>query len=201
MARARKTRRWKRGGILLSLGVLFATSVVLRLGTMEFTFVSPAEASDPDPITSLAGPTAPIRAALDEVNALRDRLATREEELDDRERAVEAAQVLIEQRLAELEAAEIRLEALIQTSDSAAEGDLARLTQVYETMDPAQTAALFMQMDPNFSAGFLTRMAPAASAAVMSELEPATAYSISVVIATRNAAAPTLQPPSTEGAP
>lgn len=195
MARTRKTRRWKRGGVLLSLGLLFAASVVLRLGSMDLTLVSPAEASDPEPITSLAGPTAPIRAALDEVNALRERLATREAELDDRERAMEAAQALIEQRLTELEAAETRLEALIQISDTAAEGDLARLTQVYETMDPAQTAALFTQMDPNFSAGFLTRMTPASSAAVMSELDPATAYAISVVIATRNAAAPTLQAP------
>ncbi len=195
MARAPKPRRLKRGGILLTLGLLFAASVVLRLGTIDLSFVSAAEASDPEPITSLAGPTAPIRAALDEVNALRDRLAAREAELDDRERAVEAAQLLIEQRLADLEAAEIRLETLIQTSDTAAENDLARLTQVYETMDPAQTAALFAQMDPNFSAGFLTRMTPASSAAVMSELEPRTAYAISVIIATRNAAAPTLQAP------
>lgn len=183
------------------MSLIFAASVILRLSAMDFDLISMAEASDPDPITSLAGPTAPIRAALDEVTALRDRLAAREAELDDRERAVEAAQVLVEQRLAELEAAEIRLEALIQTSDSAAEGDLARLTQVYETMDPAHTAALFAQMDPNFSAGFLTRMTPASSAAVMSELDPATAYAISVVIATRNAAAPTLQAPATEGVP
>ncbi len=200
MARVRKSRRWKRGGILISLGMLFAASVVLRLGTMEFTLISTAEASDPEPIASLAGPTAPIRAALDEVTALRDRLAERVAELDAREQAVAAAQLLIEQRLAELEAAETRLQALIQTSDAAAENDLARLTQVYETMDPAQTAALFAQMDPNFSAGFLTRMTPAASADVMSELDPATAYAISVVIATRNAAAPTLDAPAAEAA-
>lgn len=189
----RPLKRLKRGGFLVTLGIVFAISVILRVWTLDLSLVSTAEASDPEPAPSIIGPTAPIRAALDEVTALRDRLAAREAEIDDRERAVEAVQLLIEERLAELEAAEARLEALIQTSDSAAEADLARLTEVYQTMEPEQTAALFSQMDPNFAAGFLTRMTPAASGAVMAELDPAIAYAISVVIATRNAAAPTLE--------
>ncbi|MBF9042654.1 hypothetical protein HKCCE4037_04910 [Rhodobacterales bacterium HKCCE4037] len=167
----------------------------MRVGTLDFEFISSASASDPDPVPMAVGPTSPLRAALDEVNALRERLAAREAELDDRERAVDAAQILLEERLAELQAAEARLEGLIQISDTAAEGDLARLTEVYETMGPDQTAALFSQMDPNFAAGFLTRMSPAASAAIMAELDPAYAYAISVVIATRNAGAPTLNEP------
>ncbi|MBY4894056.1 hypothetical protein KUL25_14955 [Rhodobacteraceae bacterium N5(2021)] len=177
------------------MGLLFAASIVLRLGTLDLSLVSTAEASDPEPHASAVGPTAPIRAALDEVTALRDRLAEREAAVEDRERAIEAAQLLIEERLAVLEAAELRLQALIQTSDSAAEADLARLTEVYQTMEADQTAALFAQMDPNFAAGFLTRMTPAASGAIMAELDPAIAYAISVVIATRNAGAPTLHEP------
>lgn len=180
----------------MTLGIVFAASVALRVGTLDMSLVSTAEASDPDPVSSVVGPTAPIRAALDEVTALRDRLAIREAEIDDRERAVEAVQLLIEERLATLEAAEIRLQALIQTSDSAAEADLARLTEVYQTMEADQAAALFAQMDPNFAAGFLTRMSPAASGAVMAELDPTIAYAISVVIATRNAAAPTREEPA-----
>lgn len=191
--KTRKPSRLKRSGLLVTLGLVFAASVALRVGTLDFSLVSTAEASDPDPMSSAIGPTAPIRAALDEVTALRDRLAAREAEIDDRERAVEAVQVLIEERLVALEAAEMRLDALIRTSDSAAEADLARLTEVYQTMEPDQTAALFAQMDPNFAAGFLTRMTPAASGAVMAELDPRIAYAISVVIATRNAAAPTLR--------
>ncbi len=200
MARLKKSRRIKRGSVLLTLGFLFAASVALRLGTMELEFVSPASASDPEPVSSVLGPASPLRAAMDEVAMLRERLAAREAELDDRERAIEVAQVLIEDRLAELEAAEERLSNLIQVSDTAAEGDLNRLTEVYETMGSEQTAALFAQMDPNFAAGFLTRMSPAASAAIMAELEPAFAYAVSVVIATRNAGAPTLDEPDTSPA-
>ncbi|WP_224816448.1 MotE family protein [Hasllibacter sp. MH4015] len=177
---------------MATLGILFALSVILRVGTMDAPLIAPAQASDPDPVMSVVGPTSPIRAALDEVSALRDRLLAREAEIADRERAVDAAQALIEARLAELEAAEVRLQALIQTSDRAAEEDLARLTQVYESMEAQEAAALFSQMDPNFASGFLTRMSAPASAAIMSELDPATAYAISVVIATRNAGAPTL---------
>lgn len=182
----------------MGIGILFAASIVLRVGTMDLSLVNTAQASDPEPMSSVVGPTAPIRAALDEVAALRDRLAERVAIVEDRERAVEAAQTLIEARMAELEAAELRLEALIQQSDSAAEADLARLTEVYQTMEPDQTAALFSQMDPNFAAGFLTRMSPAASGAVMAELDPTVAYAISVVIATRNAGAPTLEDPAND---
>ncbi|WP_050761443.1 MotE family protein [Jannaschia sp. CCS1] len=179
----------------MSLGLIFAVSVVWRVSTLDVPLVSTAQASDPQPMQSIVGPTAPIRAALDEVTALRDRLAAREATIADRERAVEAAQLLVEERLAVLEAAEQRLEGLIQTSDTAAEADITRLTEVYQTMEADQTAALFAQMDPNFAAGFLTRMTPAASGAIMAELDPVAAYAISVVIATRNAAAPTLEPP------
>ena len=195
MARNNKKNRGRRGGVLAILGIAFAASVFLRVGNMDFQFVPPAEASDPDTMGSAAGPASPIRAALDEVTALRDQLRAREMQVDDRERAVEAAQILVEARLAELEAAEIRLQALIETSDQAAEGDLARLTDVYVTMQPEEAAALFAQMNPSFAAGFLSRMPADSSAAIMAELDPAIAYAISVVIATRNAAAPTLEDP------
>ncbi len=198
MSIRKKMKRLKRGGVLVTLGAVFAISIGLRLSTMDFELVSAASASDPVPESTVVGPTSPIRSAMDEITMLRDRLLAREEELADRERAVEAAQILVEERLAELEATEIRLEALIQVSDTAAESDLQRLTEVYETMGPDQTAALFSQMDPNFAAGFLTRMSPAASAAIMAELDPAYAYSVSVVIATRNATAPTLDQPETD---
>ena len=142
------------------------------------------------PPLGVAGPTAPIRAALDEVERLRAELADREAEIVERERAVDAAQILIEERLAALSATEDRLTALLALSDTAAETDIDRLTRVYETMEPDAAAPLFAQMETSFAAGFLSRMSPAASAALMSELDPQTAYAISVVLATRNAGAP-----------
>jgi flagellar motility protein MotE (MotC chaperone) len=194
--RGRRRQRW----VLTALGFVFAVSAVLRIGTLDFAFAQdvtpPASPTQPTPVM-----TQTLQAALSEIDRLRGDLAAREAEVIDRETAVAAAQALVEARLAELEAAETRLAALIATSDSAAETDLDRLTRVYETMPAAEAAAIFGQMDPSFAAGFLTRMAPAASATLMAELPPEQAYAVSVVIATRNSSAPRLgatQEPASE---
>lgn len=198
----RQTRRkpWRQRSLLTALGLVFALSAVLRLGSLE---VARAEASDTDPASgAVASPSATpgpemaaqLQEALEEIDALRRALDAREDSVADRERAVAAAQALVEDQLAELEAAEMRLQALIATSDQAAESDLDRLTRVYETMQPDTAAALFEQMPPSFAAGFLARMTPAASAALMAELAPDRAYAVSVVLATRNSSAPRLDP-------
>lgn len=193
--RHRRRQRW----LLTALGLVFAVSAVLRVGTLDLAFAQQvalpwaAAAPEAQAVTSLSADMAQgISAALREVEALRTELAQRAAALDDRERAVMAAQSLVEARLATLAAAEARLEELIALSDSAAETDIDRLTAVYETMPPAEAAAIFGQMDPSFAAGFLTRMTPAASATLMAELTPEQAYAVSVIIATRNATAPRL---------
>jgi flagellar motility protein MotE (MotC chaperone) len=191
--RQRRGRKRRRISILLALGAVFAVSAILRLGQIGDPFnTAPAIAASGTQGVELAGPVAPIRTALDEVERLRDELLRREAEIADRERAVAAAQILVEERLAELEAAEARLTELIAVSDAASETDIDRLTRVYESMEPDAAAPLFAQMEPSFAAGFLARMGPASSAALLAELDPQTAYAISVVLATRNAAAPTL---------
>jgi len=183
--------------------MVFAASAILRLGTLDLAFAEAVDARDPGAdmaaLPPRQGTAQALQSALAEVAGLRATLERRETEIGDRERAVAAAQLLVEERLAELEAAETRLEALIATSDQAAETDLDRLTQVYETMPPETAAALFAQMPPSFAAGFLVRMAPAASAALMAELSPEQAYAISVVLATRNSSAPRLETGGTGG--
>jgi len=185
-------RRRRRLSLLLALGAIFAASALLRLGEMSNPLDTPAAIANPGPAPNgIAGPAAPIRSALDEVERLRSDLLLREADIADRERAVKAAQVLVEEKLAELERAEQRLADLITISDTATETDIDRLTRVYETMEPEAAAPLFAQMEPSFAAGFLSRMAPSSSAALLAQLDPETAYAISVVFATRNAAAPT----------
>ncbi|WP_284266986.1 MotE family protein [Roseicyclus amphidinii] len=216
--------RWRQKWALTALGFVFALSALLRLGTLEGALAE-AVASDSsvgshaaspgpsghagDAAASMTGALSSdmtadmartLQDALAEIDALRSALDRREAAVADRERAVAAAQALVEARLAELEAAETRLEALIARSDTAAESDLDRLTRVYETMPPEEAAAVFAQMQPGFAAGFLARMSPAASATLMAELPPEQAYAVSVIIATRNSAAPRLDPPRSAGA-
>lgn len=200
---ARRPRRLRQRWVLTLLGAVFAVSAVLRIGSLEFAWAASDGPPDPVDVAAVTEPPVPadmtraLQDALAEVEALRLELDARAAMLADRERAVMAAQTLVESRLAELQTAEARLEALIATSDQAAETDLERLTRVYETMPPDTAAALFEQMPPSFAAGFIARMAPPASAALLAALPPEQAYAVSVVLATRNSSAPRLDAPET----
>lgn len=128
---------------------------------------------------------------LSALEARETRVETRESQLADRMQALRVAEQEVQEQLDQLRAAEASLESTIATAETANEGDITNLVSVYEGMKPAEAAALFEEMTPEFAAGFLGRMRPEAAAAVMAGLEPATAYSISVVIAGRNARVPT----------
>lgn len=118
-------------------------------------------------------------------------LQQREAKLETWQQILEDADVQISERLSQLEQAETGLRATISIAESAAEDDLTNLVVVYEAMKPKDAAALFEEMDPVFAAGFLGRMAPDRAAGVLTGMTPQSAYSISVILAGRNANAPT----------
>lgn len=127
---------------------------------------------------------------LDALRAREAQVAEKERQIDLRSKALATADEEITRRLAALQEAEARLRSTIALADGAAEDDLARLTSVYESMKPKDAAALFETMEPGFAAGFLGRMRPDKAAAIMTGLSPDIAYSISVILAGRNANAP-----------
>jgi len=178
-------------GTLAILALLLAASGALRLGdrvgaAMALQASESDQASDPP----LQCPDPPVALAA----ALKERdvtLSNREASVNDRIAALTLAEEAITSRLDELKTAEARLRETLAIADGAAENDLARLTAVYEAMKPVDAAALFETMAPEFAAGFLGRMRPEAAAAVLSGMKPETAYAISVLIAGRNALAPT----------
>ncbi|GAA6180563.1 MULTISPECIES: MotE family protein [unclassified Shimia] len=119
------------------------------------------------------------------------RIERREAEIKKRLKALDVADEEVNRKLAALKGAEERLRSLIAMAETAAEDDVTQLTQVYETMKPKSVAALFEEMDPTFAAGFIARMKPEAAAGVMAGMNPEAAYSISVILAGRNANTPT----------
>jgi flagellar motility protein MotE (MotC chaperone) len=194
----KKSRRgpWQRIG-LIAFFTLFMASGILRIGTLDFAFASAGDAADPMPETPDASQGMAQGTSLESLELALARVVGRAEALDEREaliaareRVVEEAEAMVTGQLVALEETEARLEALLSLSDSAAESDLELLTDMYETMDAGDAAALFSQMDPSFAAGFLGRMQSEAAAGVLAELDPPIAYSISVLLATRNASAP-----------
>ena len=119
-----------------------------------------------------------------------EQIATREAYIDGREQTLKVAEARIAEQLAALRGAEERLAATLAQADDAAENDVAQLTEVYERMKPADAAGIFETMDIQFAAGFFARMRPDSAANIMAELPSELAYSISVVMAGRNANAP-----------
>lgn len=186
---ARSGRGGRGRGALLILALFLAASGALRLGDG----IGGALAnSASEPATALAAqvcadPPAALAAALKARDA---DLAAREAALARREAAFALADAAIKARLQELQASEDELKATLKLADGAAEEDLKRLTAVYQAMKPADAAKLFAAMAPEFAAGFLGRMTPDAAALVMAGLPPDKAYSISVLIAGRNALVP-----------
>ena len=118
-------------------------------------------------------------------------LDERSAEIANRQLALESLEDRIKVQISALETAEQNLAETLAIADGAAETDLNRLTIVYEAMKPQNAARVFENMDLTFAAGFLSRMEPQSAAAVLSEMPPELAYSVSVVMAGRNARAPT----------
>lgn len=200
MARThRRKRRLGRGIGLVVVLCLFVLSGIVRLGDIGLARASMIEAQTGHADSETAAsegcmPVASLSTALERVQGRAEILDGREAQLDERAAELTALEATLNERLATLQETETRLESLLALSDTAAESDLARLTQVYETMNAAEAAALFAQMDPSFAAGFLARMQPEAAAGILAELEPPVAYAMSVLLATRNASAPTASP-------
>lgn len=183
-----KAPRRKSGrGALVILALVLASSGALRLGSGFGAAM--ANNAEKDPSTPLDCPVPP--AAVAEALVGRESYVKEQElVLEERMAALALADQAISKRLAELELAEESLKKTLTIADGAAEKDLARLTAVYEAMRPADAAALFQTMAPEFAAGFLGRMRPEIAAQVLAGMKPDKAYSISVLIAGRNATAP-----------
>lgn len=118
------------------------------------------------------------------------KLKKTEEQIALRAKALNVADQEIERRIKALEKAEEKLRDTMALAGSASENDLTQLTAVYENMKPKDAAALFEAMEPEFAAGFLARMKAPSAASVMAGLSPKAAYSISVILAGRNANVP-----------
>lgn len=178
-------------GTLAVIALCLASGAALRLGQgIGVAFALNTSERDTGPSAApLHCPEPPERLA--EALRERDRTVTaRETSLNERLAALELAERALSQRLNELAAAEEALAATLAIADGATENDLSRLTAVFEAMKPAEASHLFAAMSPDFAAGFLARLRPDTAAAILAGLPPETAYSISVLVAGRNALAP-----------
>lgn len=196
MKNAKPRARLRARGILILLATALAISGLLRLGPATAAFAkdlsellsgTSADQSDEIPAPKPKD-IAVVLAALQEREAV---LEEREIKLAQRLDALNLAEERVSSKLQELTKAEETLAATMAIAKTAAADDLSRLTTLYENMKPKQAIPLFEAMDPEFAAGFIAQMKPATAAQIMAGLDPQISYAISVVLAGRNAAAPT----------
>lgn len=188
-----KHRKFGIGALSVIVGLLLASGLLRMAGAAGPVMAVPAVNVEEGPVSGVGqcDPAESPQALLDAIRAREGRNTLREGQIADRMEALAVAEAEINAKIIALEAAEASLSELLSIATTAAEDDLNRLTQVYENMKPTDAAALFETMEPGFSAGFMGRMRPEAAAAIMTNLTPETAYLISVLLAGRNANAPT----------
>lgn len=194
--RIRQKLRFRPGrGSLFLIGTFLISSAIVRVGSeagqafaREDNSGVSAEKHLSDPLTCEAAPD--VKALLNALQKREHNLKLREQQIDGRMQALSVADQEITRKLAGLVRAEEELRSMIALSDKAAEDDLSKLTSVYESMKPKDAAALFEEMAPEFAAGFLGRMNPGAAAGIMAGLSPQAAYTVSVILAGRNAEVP-----------
>lgn len=179
--------------VLSVLAGLLIASAILRGVSGVDAFLAQAETGSGPEVAEDKMSMAPDE--IDEVLAgfreREERIVRREAQIEDRLQALRVAEAEIDAKIIALEAAEQSLRDTLALAASAAETDLDQLTAVYQNMKPKEAAALFEEMAPEFAAGFLARMRPDAAAAIFAGLQPSTAYTISVILAGRNADVPT----------
>ena len=180
-------------GTLVIIAALLVGSASLRLGGGVGAALA---LTDDRPAAQVAPPAEACQTPEDMaamLQALQDREAAvtrREQQLRVRTQALSAAGTEVQRKLDALVAAETRLRDTIALAETASEDDISRLVAVYEAMKPKEAAALFDTMEPAFSAGFIGRMRPEIAAPVLAGMRAETAYSISAILAGRNAAVP-----------
>ena len=195
MTKKKKRKLSAGSGTLLTISILFLMSGTIRIldGVAFAKSAEPEASARPDPTPRPPGAplgTEGLKAAMKAIKVREAKLIEAEQALTDRARALEVAEATVTQKLRELTDAEARLKQTMAQSSEAAEDDLARLTNVFENMKPKEATEIFSRMAPEFAAGFLGRMRADAAALVLSGLDPDAAYSISVLLAGRNANAP-----------
>ncbi len=189
------TAQPRKVGTISIIVALFLTSGLIRLVEIAPAIASEigpiaAEPAQEETMVASAEPVPDMPALLAAIQERERQLAEREAYIDRRQQTLSVAEQRIREQMEALTIAEESLAATLTLADSATEEDVARLTEVYQRMKPAEAAEIFETMDIEFAAGFFSRMRPESSAAIMANLPADLAYSISVVMAGRNARAP-----------
>ncbi len=115
----------------------------------------------------------------------RNELDGRARELDTREQLLEAAEIRIDERIAELRTLRDDIETLLGTLSEEEEAEIARLVSIYNNMEVEAAAERLAALDPGTQVRIVTRMAARKAGEIMGEMNVRDAAALSALIASR----------------
>ena len=146
----------------------------------------PAKAAPVQQVAKAAPPQNRVEAdLLDDMARQRAKSANNRDDLEMRERLLEAAEKRVDAKIAELRQLEAQLKELTGLKDEQASKQFASLVKVYETMKPKDAARIFERLDLNVQLAVAHRMKEAKMAAILAEMNPDAAKMLTMALAER----------------
>lgn len=134
-------------------------------------------------IGSTDGQDATEKAVLERLGERRTALEIREQELETRAALVEAAEKRLAERIAGLEAVEARINALVDEKKELDNTQFASVVGMYETMKPANAAAIFDDLSMDVLLRVARAMNPRKMAPVLAKMNTDRAKDLTLLLA------------------
>lgn len=134
---------------------------------------------------AVSGISGSERALLEDLRKRRRELEKREQDAALREQLLASTERRIDEKIAQLQTLESRIEALVETHKDQENEQLASIVKVYESMKPKDAAPIFQRLDLDIQMQVATRMKDRSMAALLSEMNPDAAKTLTTRLATR----------------
>lgn len=135
------------------------------------------------------------RAVLERLQSRRQELDTRNRELEMRENLLKAAEKRVEAKVAELKGTESRVNTAMGTRDKVEAERFKSIVTMYENMKSKDAARIFDRLDMKILVDVSTQMNPRKMSEILGQMSPDAAERLTVELANRASAQPKAQSP------
>ncbi|MEP4377558.1 MAG: hypothetical protein ABJ215_02655 [Alphaproteobacteria bacterium] len=135
-----------------------------------------------DPVTRFTDEELEI---LQDLAKRRQELIAREDEIDSRNRLLDAAEARIDTRITELQEIRNAIEALVRQYDKQEQAELESVVKIYETMKPKDAARILGELELTTLLGIMERMNTRKTAPILAAMQPERAREVTEELARR----------------
>ena len=155
----------------------------------------PEENESFDPVTRFTDEELEL---LQDLAKRRQELIAREDEIDSRNRLLDAAEARIDTRITELQEIRTAIEALVRQYDKQEQAELESVVKIYETMKPKDAARILGELELTTLLGIMEQMKERKTAPILAAMQPERAREVTEELARRKTV-DLLAPPAAGG--